>query len=414
MTSLWLAFALLLLPALWLLIVPLRTARHVHTAQSDFEAQDRTAEQNVAVYQRRLASLEAARERGEIDQARFDEDRLDLERSLLEDTEGLKRAPLKSPAAGRLVVPVAMLAVVVASVVWYQREGAEGDLALHAAQQEVRNHPERSMPMMIERLEQEAARQPDNVNVWLALFPLYRDSGQAPQALHALDRLIELEGRQPALLAQLAQLQFFIADRRITDEVQALVEETLDLDPRQPTVLGMLGINAFDESRYEEAIDYWRRAIAGYDDPGSAAALREGIAVAQERLGVSSDEIAAELADGPGISVRVTLDEALRGQVDDDAVVFVVARDVAGELPPLAITQLLVSELPATVFLDDTAAMSDAARLSQVNEARLMVRVSPSGQATPQAGDLFGDHDAVAVGDIDGDPVDVVVNRIFE
>lgn len=410
MTLLWLAFALLLLPALWLLVAPLRRARGVHDAQRDFEANDRTAEQNVAIFQRRLASLEAALARDDIDESRFEEDRLELERSLLEDTENLKRPPLKATGSGRLVVPVVMVAVVVASVLWYQREGAEGDLTLLAVQQEVENHPEGSVAMLLERFEQQARRQPDNPNVWMSLFPIYRDTGQSEQAIDALERLIEIDGRQPSLLGQLAQIEFFVADRQLTAEVQALVDETLALDSSQPTVLGVLGVAAFDSGDYESAIGHWRRAIAGMSDPASGEALREGIRVAQQRLGVEFDPA----AEGPGIPVRVSLDPALEGRVDADTAVFVVARDMEGELPPLAVARLTVGDLPATLVLDDSRAMSPDASVSQVTEARLMVRVSPSGQASPQAGDLFGDREGVAVGNADRDPVEVVIDRVFE
>ncbi|MFW6345373.1 MAG: c-type cytochrome biogenesis protein CcmI, partial [Halomonas sp.] len=206
MTLLWIAFALLLLPALWLLVAPLKRARAVHDAQRDHEANDRTNEQNVAIFRRRLASLEAARDRGDIDPARFEEDRLELERSLLEDTERFKRAPLKPSASGRLAVPLVMLALVAISVFWYQDQGAEGDLALMAVREEVRDHPDGSAEMLIERLETQAARQPDNPNVWSMLFPLYRDGGQGNEAIDALERLIAIEGREPQLLAELAQL----------------------------------------------------------------------------------------------------------------------------------------------------------------------------------------------------------------
>lgn len=415
MTLLWIAFALLLLPALWLLVAPLRRARALHDAQRDYEASDRTAEQNVAIFQRRLASLEAALERGDIDQARYEEDRLELERSLLEDTEKLKRAPLKASASGRLAVPVVMVLVVAASVIWYQRGGAEGDLTLLAVQEEVQNHPEASLPMMIERLEEQAVRQPDNPNVWAALFPLYRDMGQGPQAIRALERLIEIEGRHPSLLGNLAQIEFFVADRQLTPRVQALVDETLALDSSQPTVLGVLGIEAFDRSDYEAAIDYWRRAIAGMTDPGSGEALREGIRIAQERLGVAPEaEPVMGEAQGAGIRVRVSLDASLEGRLSDQATVFVVARDLEGELPPLAVAQFRAEELPVEVVLDERNAMSPQASLAQVREARLMVRVSASGDATPQAGDLFGDREGVPVGATDGDPVEVVVDRVFE
>ncbi|TDV98417.1 cytochrome c-type biogenesis protein CcmH [Halomonas alkaliantarctica] len=412
MTLLWIAIAILLLPALWLLVSPLRKARALHDQQRDFEANDTSAEQNVAIFKRRLASLEAALERGDIDAARFEEDRLELERSLLEDTAFRERRPLKAASAGRIVVPVVMLAVVAVSVIWYQQKGAEGDLVLLAVQQEVQNDPEGSLAMYIERMEEEAERQPDNPNVWSELFPLYRETGQMPKAVDALERLIEIEGRIPPLLAQLAQIRFFMAERELTDEVQALVDETLEQDPRQPTVLGLLGINAFDNGDYEQAIDHWRRAIANIEDPNTVSSLRDGIRVAQERLGVEPEETVAE---GTGIRVRVSLDEELVGRVDDDASVFITARDIEGELPPLAVVRAQVSELPMTVTLDNSAAMSPQAQISQVQEARLVVRVSPSGQATPQPGDLFGDLESVSIGPIaDDEAAEVVINRVFE
>jgi len=417
MTLLWIAFALLLLPALWLLVAPLKRARVLHDAQRDHEANDRTADQNVAIYRRRLASLEAAFERGDIDQANVEEDRLALERSLLEDTERLRRAPLKASASGRLAVPLVMLALVVASMLWYQHEGAEGDLALLAVQQEVMADPEGSAPMLIARLEEQAARQPENPNVWSMLFPLYRDGGQGRKAIDALERLIEIEGRHPQLLAQLAQIEFFVAGRRLTERVQSLVDETLEKDASEPTVLGLLGIEAFDRGAYQEAIDHWRRAIAGMNDPASGEALRQGIQIAQQRLGQAPEGAVAATEDaprGPGIRARVSLGDGLDGRLGPDTPVFLVARDMAGELPPLAIRRLTLGDLPAELVLDGRHAMSPRASLAQVDEARLVVRVSPSGQATPQAGDMFGERAGVAVGDTDGEPVEVVIDRVVE
>lgn len=414
MTLLWIALAVLLLPALWLLVAPLRRAAAVSAAQRDVEANDRTTEQNLAIYRRRLASLEAAHARGEIDAARLEEDRLELERSLLEDTEHLERAPLKPAASGRLVVPVVMVAVVLASVAWYHHEGAEGDLALYAVQRQVMSDPEGSTPMLIERLEEQAQRQPDNPNVWRSLFPLYRDSGRIPEATRALERLVALEGRQPWLLAELAQIRYFAAGREMTEGVQALVDEVLATEPAQPTVLGMLGIEAFETGDYDAAIDRWRRAIAGMSNPDSAEALREGIRVAQQRLGVAPDPDQPAVAEGPGIAVRVRLADELAGRLDDDATVFVVARDLAGELPPLAVARVRLGELPLTTVLNDADAMAPMAKLSQVEAARLTVRVSQSGEATPQPGDLVGTLGGVSVDRVDGDPVEVVIDRVVE
>ncbi|NDL70250.1 c-type cytochrome biogenesis protein CcmI [Vreelandella alkaliphila] len=415
MTPLWIAIALLLLPALWLLVAPMRGSRVLRDQLHHFEANDTSAEQNVAIFRRRLASLEAARERGDIDDARFAEDRLELERSLLEDTAVQTKRPLKTATAGRIVVPLVMIAVVGASTFWYQQHGAEGDLTLYAIQQELRSDPDSSLEMYLERMEAEAERQPNNPNVWSALFPLYRETGQPDKADDALERLIAIEGRIPPLLAQLAQLRFFMAGRELTPDVQSLVDETLEQDPRQPTVLGMLGVYAFDNGDYEAAIDRWRRALANIEDSNTASSLREGIRVAQERLGITPEIADVDAAQGQGVRVTVSLDQTLVDNVEDGATVFITARDMEGELPPLAVVRGQVSELPMTVVLDDTAAMSPEAQISQVREVRLMVRVSPSGQATPQPGDLFGDLESVSVGPIsEDDAATVIIDRIFE
>lgn len=284
MTPLWIAIALTALPALGFLLAPLWRARPLFDAQRRFEQQDGGDAQNVAIFERRLESLERARARGEIDPARFAEDRLELERSLLEDTAAAPRRALKAPNAGRLLVPVVMVLALAACVLGYQRNGAEGDLALYAINQDMLGTPAPDIAAYRARMEQEAERQPGNPNVWGALFSLYRQAGELDRADAALTRLIEIEGRSPALLAELAELRFFQAGRRLTPAVQALIDEVQAKDPRQPKVLSLLGIHAFDGGDFELAIDRWRRALASLEDEATIEALREGIRTAQARL----------------------------------------------------------------------------------------------------------------------------------
>ena len=227
MILLWLAIAVLLIPAGWLLLLPLRRARRVHADQQAFEDNDSLGAENVRVYRRRLASLERGHARGELDDTALAEGRVELERSLLEDAESLKRSPLKAASSGRVLVPVLLVAMVAGSLYWYQREGASGDLALAQAIAATPIHDAASFEARIARLRAEAEAQPDNAKVWMALFPLYRDAGRLDEAMQSLEALIALEGRVPALIAQLAQLKFFAAQRTLTDEVQALVDEAL-------------------------------------------------------------------------------------------------------------------------------------------------------------------------------------------
>ncbi|MDA5562988.1 c-type cytochrome biogenesis protein CcmI [Cobetia sp. MMG027] len=421
MILLWLAIAVLLLPAGWLLLLPLRRARRVHAAQQAFEDNDSLGAENVRVYRRRLASLERGHARGELDDTALAEGRVELERSLLEDAEALRRSPLKAAGSGRVLVPVLLVAMVAGSLYWYQREGASGDLALAQAIAATPIHDAASFNARIARLRAEAEAQPDNAKVWMALFPLYRDAGRLDEAMQSLEALIALEGRVPALVAQLAQLKFFAAQRTLTDEVQGLVDEVLAADPRQPTVLGLLGIEAFEQARYPEAIDYWRKAIAGFENPDAAKALREGIAAARQRMASAGEVDASVALDSPAtaaaqdsqagtarLTLKVSLDPALEAQLAampvsaDEATLFIVARDAEGKLPPLAVVRTTADTLPLTVTLSDDDAMApmarlSMARLSMAERVTLVARISASGQPAAQSGDLEGKLENVIV-----------------
>jgi cytochrome c-type biogenesis protein CcmH len=417
MILLWLAIAVLLLPAGWLLLLPLRRARRVHAAQQAFEDNDSLGAENVRVYRRRLASLERGHARGELDDTALAEGRVELERSLLEDAEALRRSPLKAAGSGRVLVPVLLVVMVAGSLYWYQREGASGDLALAQAIAATPIHDAASFNARIARLRAEAEAQPDNAKVWMALFPLYRDAGRLDEAMQSLEALIALEGRVPALVAQLAQLKFFAAQRTLTDEVQGLVDEVLATDPRQPTVLGLLGIEAFEQARYPEAIDYWRKAIAGFENPDAAKALREGIAAARQRMASAGEVDASVALDSPAttaaaqdsqagtarLTLKVSLDPALEAQLAampvsaDEATLFIVARDAEGKLPPLAVVRTTADALPLTVTLSDDDAMAPMARLSMAERVTLVARISASGQPAAQSGDLEGKLENVIV-----------------
>jgi cytochrome c-type biogenesis protein CcmH len=85
-------------------------------------------------------------------------------------------------------------------------------------------------------------------------------------------------------------------------------------------------------------------------------------------------------------------------QANPDDTLFVFARPAEGSRMPLAILRKQVKDLPLKFTLDDSMAMSPANALSGASKVIVGARISRSGNAMPQPGDLTGQSASVSVG----------------
>jgi cytochrome c-type biogenesis protein CcmH len=182
------------------------------------------------------------------------------------------------------------------------------------------------------------------------------------------------------LLADYADVAAMAQGRRLQGKPEALIARALAADPRNVKALSLAGTLAFEKGDYAGAIEKWRSILALVPAGSDAErSLRASIADAERRGNIAT----------VAIEGRVELERALLGQVKPDDTVFIFAR-LPGERMPLAMLRRKAAELPLAFRLDDNAAMSPAARFSDAKEVVIVARVSRSGQAQPQAGDLEG------------------------
>ncbi|KAF1030459.1 MAG: Formate-dependent nitrite reductase complex subunit NrfG [Pseudomonas sp.] len=373
MIDFWLAAGLLLLVALSFLLIPVLRGRRAQREE------DRTA-LNVALYQERVAELQKQQAEGVLNAAQLDSGRAEAARELLADTEGADKS-----RESRLGKPLPLLAAVLVPVlglVLYLHFGASDkvELTREFAQ------PPVSMEDMTQRLERAAAAQPDSAEGLYFLGRAYMAQNRSADAAKVFERTVALAGRQPELLGQWAQAQYFADDKKWSPKIQALTDEALKLDPKEVTSLGLLGIAAFEGERYQEAIDYWNRLLAQLPpDDNSHAALQGGIDRAAQKLkgqGASVAEAKTQL------KVRVDLSSEVKAKTQPGDSVFIFARAVNGPPAPLAAKRVTVAELPVTVELSDADAMMPQLKLSAFPEVQLVARISRAGQ--PTAGEWIG------------------------
>lgn len=378
MIDFWLAAGLLLLVALSFLLIPVLRERRAQREE------DRTA-LNVALYQERVAELQAQQAEGVLDAAQMDSGRAEAARELLADTEGVA-----APRISKLGKPLPLLAAVLVPVLGlglYMHFGAADKVELT---REFAQAPQ-SMEEMTQRLERAVAAQPDSAEGLYFLGRTYMAQERPADAAKMFERAANLAGRQPELLGQWAQAQYFADGKKWSAKIQTLTDEALKADPKEVTSLGLLGIAAFEGERYQEAIDYWNRLLAQLPpEDNSRAALQGGIKRAAERLEASGGKVAQAPLAAKAALLKVSVDLAseLRSKVQPGDSVFIFARATSGPPAPLAAKRLTVADLPVTVELGDADAMMPQLKLSNFPEVQLVARISRAGQ--PTAGEWVG------------------------
>jgi cytochrome c-type biogenesis protein CcmH len=119
--------------------------------------------------------------------------------------------------------------------------------------------------------------------------------------------------------------------------------------------------------------------------------------------GVPAEKSAGQTPAAPtstvALEVKVSLAPELKTSVAATDTVFVYAQAVSGPKMPLAIVRKQVSDLPLTVALTDALAMMPNMKLSNFTEVKLLARVSKSGNAMTQPGDLLGTIESAATTD---------------
>jgi cytochrome c-type biogenesis protein CcmH len=249
--------------------------------------------------------------------------------------------------------------------------------------------PMQGIDQAITELKARLAAQPNDLEGWLLLGQTYGMLKQPVDARGAYDRALKVDANNGVAMVGWAEADSLARpDHRIEGRGRELLQKAVAADPQNQRGLWLLGISDFQQEQYADAAATWRKLQPMLDPSSSvAAAVAAQIAQADAKAGGAP----TEAADGPSLKVEVSLDPALKAKVAEGDTLFVFARAENGPPMPLAVARLQASALPASVTLTDGMGMTPQFKLSSVPRVYVAARISKSGQAISQAGDLEGD-----------------------
>ncbi|WP_126447250.1 c-type cytochrome biogenesis protein CcmI [Sulfuricystis multivorans] len=401
MTFFLIGAALLTLITLALLLWPLRRG----SASGEVSRR----EINAAIYRDELAELDRDLALGELSQADYDVAKTELQRRLLEDSQAEAGVAGRGIPASRATAVALAIILPLGAALLYFLLGNPGAIEASA---NAGAHQQRFTQAEIERLVSDFAakleNEPENYKGWAMLGRSYKALGRFPEAARAYERSGPLLESSADLLVDYADT--LAATQGFDAKTMSVLERALKIDPQQPQGLWLRGTAAFEAKQYEKAVTDWQALLAQLE-PGSedAKAVEANIAEARQLGGLApaprkSPKLGADKtapAAAPTIKGRVEIASQLTGKVPANGVLMVVARPTDGSRMPVAVLRAPLGKSPLEFTLDDSLAMSPDRKPSQFAELLIEARVSASGQALPQPGDLFGPVVKVKQGDKD-------------
>jgi len=268
-------------------------------------------------------------------------------------------------------------------------------------------------------LKSKLEKNPGDGSGWALLARSYVELRRHADAVPAYEKAVKAFPDDPQLLADYADALAVVNGHKLTGKPEELVNQALKIDPHHVKALLLAATASFDQKDYKQAIIYWERLQQ--DLPSDSDVLPDVKAALSEAYAKSGIKPTVQLTKSTlsptqkaipsvGLSGTVSIAPGLANKLDSNAVLFVFARATQGPPIPLSIVRGIAKDLPYKFHLDDSSALMPGNKLSQAKEVVVVARISKSGDAKPQAGDLQGV--SVATKPV-GDNVDVLISQIL-
>lgn len=273
---------------------------------------------------------------------------------------------------------------------------------------------------MVETLARKVKERPDDVQGWSLLARSMATLGRFQEASDAYAHLASIAPGDPSVLADYADSLAMAQGHVLSGKPYALAQEALSIDPSHPKALALAASAALEANDYPASLRYWR-ALEAQLPPDSedlqqvqaiisdveAKSRAAGVTVAQAPAAKPASTSAAN--GGRSVTGSVVAAPEVASRIQSGDTLFIYARAENGPRMPLAIIRGSAGQLPMKFALDDSQAMSPAMKLSGASAVRVEARVSRSGNALPQAGDIIGTSGVVRPGTRD---VKIVLDKV--
>lgn len=224
---------------------------------------------------------------------------------------------------------------------------------------------------------------------WYLLGKLYLGNQQLKPAITALEKAFQLNPSNPEISLALVTSKYYVNKHLDSAEKNLLQQITHASIPYNIEAINLLAMDAYQNQKYEEAIHYWEQLLPLFPaNTKDGSALLTIIAGAQRKR-AEANKVGISIST-VRLNIAIHIDDKIKSKTNLSDVLFVYASSLNGTKIPLAVKKIVSPRFPLKVSLDDNDAMLANHKLSTASEIKIAARISKSGTAIAQSGDLIG------------------------
>ena len=256
---------------------------------------------------------------------------------------------------------------------------------------------------------------PEDATGWMLLGRVSGALNRVDSAIQAFEKSLQFDPNNVGTLSSYSQALLMTGEEEQVLQAKQVLLYILDLEPDNTNAMGVLAIAASELGDKQLALENWQRLVTfiPQGEPNYLAVKQRILQlqielgqveqqVAQNQLnqfnqaeqinqGNQANQINSELSS-TRVSVTINVSDDLQAKLPKQGFLFVFAQESTGEVRmPAAVVKMPLGNFPVVVELSDNNAMMANYTISQLQQAKLVARISIDENVAQAAGEFQGE-----------------------
>ena len=296
------------------------------------------------------------------------------------------------------LIAVILLLALPLSIYFYTQRGTPQAMTTNIAQQNSQQ-PQMSLEEAVAQLEEKLKENPDDIDGQMLLARTQFSMKNYDKAVTAYSKANELAPNESVILTELAEAIALKNNKgTFLGEPEQYLAKAYELNPQNQKAIWLYGMTFYEKQDYAKTLELWTGLYEMINDEGAKKQLAEQLNDIRSKLDMP---LIKEPVYETLITATVDISESLKSHLQGkQALLYIYTKETQGMPMPVTVIKKTVqlADFPMNISMSDAQNLQPNRKLSEFKEVILGARISFSGYAMAQKGDLISKEKNISLG----------------